>query len=112
MPELVLGQRAHRDVLLEERRDAGPLGVGEADDELVVGHRQQQLVETGDGRGGEVRHGPVGLDVPGRLQIEPGDGASTLSLERSPVSVRAKHGSGRWTRSLTRDRTLRGRSAV
>ena len=48
VPQLVLGQRAHGHVLLEERRDAGPLGVAEADDELVVGHRQEQLAE-GDG---------------------------------------------------------------
>jgi hypothetical protein len=45
--QLVLGQRAHRHVLLEDRRDSGPLGVREADDELVVGHREQQGVEPG-----------------------------------------------------------------
>ena len=40
--ELVLGDRADRHVLLEHRRDPRPLRVAEADDELVVGHRQQQ----------------------------------------------------------------------
>jgi hypothetical protein len=50
MAELVLSERADRHVLLEQRGDACPLGVGEADDELVVGHREQQLVEGGAGR--------------------------------------------------------------
>ena len=45
MAELVLGERADRDVLLEDRPDPGPLGVAEADDELVVGHRQQEQRE-------------------------------------------------------------------
>src|SRR5439155_23905646 len=47
--ELVLRNRAHRDVLLEDRRDAGPFGVGEARHELVVGHRQQELSQRGAG---------------------------------------------------------------
>ena len=45
MPDLILGDRAGRHVLLEHRRDAGPFGIPEADDELVVGNAQQQLSE-------------------------------------------------------------------
>jgi hypothetical protein len=52
--KLVLGQRAHGDVLLEDRGDAGPLGVRKTDDELVVGHRQQERVEAGLELGREV----------------------------------------------------------
>ena len=52
MPELVLGEGAHRDVFLEQRGDAGPLRIGEADDELVVGHRQKEAVEAEDRLGG------------------------------------------------------------
>ena len=56
MADLVLGDRAGRDVLLEHRRDAGPLRVPEADHELVVGGAEDQL---GEGvAGGDVkRHG-------------------------------------------------------
>ena len=43
--QLVLGERADRDVLLEDRADPGPLGIGEPDDELVVGHREQEQRE-------------------------------------------------------------------
>ena len=60
VPELVLRERAHRDVLLEERRDARPLRVREAEHELVVGHRQQQdgegVSRGGDEIGGGGRH--------------------------------------------------------
>ena len=45
MADLVLGDRAGRDVLLEHRRDPGPLGVPEADHELVVGRAEDQLGE-------------------------------------------------------------------
>src|SRR5204862_1217044 len=45
--DLVLGEGAEGDVLLEQRRDAGPLRVPEAEHELVVGHAQQQLGEGG-----------------------------------------------------------------
>jgi hypothetical protein len=45
VPQLVLGQRAHRHILFEQRRDPGPFRVRETDDELVVGHREQQVVE-------------------------------------------------------------------
>jgi hypothetical protein len=49
--ELVLSERAHRDVLFEDGCDARPLGVGEPDDELVVGHREQQHAQRlGRGR--------------------------------------------------------------
>ena len=54
--QLVLGERAHRDVLLEERRDPGPLRVGEADHELVVGHRAEQLRQRGGREGGRGGH--------------------------------------------------------
>ena len=47
--ELVLRDRADRDVLLEQRRDARPLGIHEPRDELVVGHGQQQLGERDPG---------------------------------------------------------------
>ncbi len=40
--ELVLGERADRDVLLEDRADPRPLGIAEPDDELVVGHAEQE----------------------------------------------------------------------
>ena len=40
--QLVLCQRADRHILLEDRSDPRPFGVAEADDELVVRHRQQQ----------------------------------------------------------------------
>ncbi len=50
--ELVLREGAHRDVLLEERRDPGPFRIGEADDELVVGQRAEQL---GEGEAGDRR---------------------------------------------------------
>ncbi len=43
MADLVLGDRAGCDVLLEHRRDTGPFRVPEADDELVVGDAQDQL---------------------------------------------------------------------
>ena len=42
VPQLVLGEGAHGHVLFEERRNPRPLGVAEADDELVVRHREQQ----------------------------------------------------------------------
>ena len=54
--QLVLGERAHRHVLLEERRDARPLGVGEADHELVVGHREEQPCQRGRGQRGRGGH--------------------------------------------------------
>ena len=47
MAQLVLGERADRHVLLEDGRDAGPLGVAEANHELVVRHREQQQREGG-----------------------------------------------------------------
>jgi hypothetical protein len=43
MAKLILRQRAKRDILLQQRRDASPLAVGVADHELVVGQGQQQL---------------------------------------------------------------------
>ena len=46
MADLVLGDRAHGHVLLEERRDAGPLGVPVTDDELVVGHGEEETLEA------------------------------------------------------------------
>ena len=45
MADLVLGERAEGHVLLQHGRDARPLRVKEALDELVVGERQQQLGE-------------------------------------------------------------------
>ena len=54
--QLVLGERAHRHVLLEERRDARPLRVGEADHELVVGHREEQPCERSRGQRGRGGH--------------------------------------------------------
>ncbi len=39
----------------------GPFGVGEADDELVVGHRQQELVEADHGRRGRAVHFALAL---------------------------------------------------
>ena len=60
MADLVLGDRARRHVLLEHRRDAGPLGVPEADDELVVGDAQQQLGERLAGGGVERRECRIG----------------------------------------------------
>ena len=58
--QLVLGERAHRDVLFEQRRDPGPLRVGEADHELVVGHRAaaapaSAVASRGGGRDGRSR---------------------------------------------------------
>src|SRR5207247_1194341 len=53
VPQLVLRDRADRDVLFEEWRDAGPLGIGEAADELVVGHRQEELRERRARRAGQ-----------------------------------------------------------
>jgi hypothetical protein len=41
--DLVLRDRREGDVLLEERRNAGPLGVPPAEDQLVVSDRQEQL---------------------------------------------------------------------
>ena len=41
--DLVLRDRGERDVLLEEGRDARPLRVAPAEDELVVGEREQQV---------------------------------------------------------------------
>ena len=67
VPELVLGERAHRHVLLEERRDARPLRVGEADDELVVGHGEQQLVDGVPSRRIEAR----GECRPDRRHVSP-----------------------------------------
>ena len=43
VPDLVLRDRRERDVLLEERRDAGPLRVAPAEDQLVVCDREQQI---------------------------------------------------------------------
>ena len=42
--DLVLRDRGERDVLLEHRRDARPLGVAPAEDELVVSQAQQYLL--------------------------------------------------------------------
>ena len=54
--DLALGDRGERDVLLEERRDAGPLGVAPAEHELVVGEGENRL----DGRARRClrAHGP------------------------------------------------------
>ena len=41
--DFVLRQAGEGNVLLEHGRDAGPLGVAEAEHELVVGHRVEQL---------------------------------------------------------------------
>ncbi len=43
VPDLVLGDRRERDVLLEEGRDPRPLRVPPAEDELVVGDREQEV---------------------------------------------------------------------
>ena len=42
MPDLVLCDRRERDVLLERRRDPGPLRVPPAEDQLVVSDRQKE----------------------------------------------------------------------
>src|SRR5581483_8153442 len=42
VPDLVLRDRGERDVLLESRRDAGPLRVAPADDELVVSELEKR----------------------------------------------------------------------
>jgi hypothetical protein len=39
--DLVLGDRRERDVLLEEGRDAGPLRVAPAQDQLIVRQREE-----------------------------------------------------------------------
>ncbi len=62
MTDLVLGDRAGRDVLLEHRRDPGPLRVPEADHELVVGGAEDQLGESVAGRDVE-RNGRRGHSV-------------------------------------------------
>ncbi len=41
VPDLVLRDRRERNVFLDMRREAGPLGVAVAQDQLVVGERQQ-----------------------------------------------------------------------
>jgi hypothetical protein len=41
--DLVLRDRGERDVLLEERRDPGPLRVPPADDQLVVRQREEDV---------------------------------------------------------------------
>ena len=46
MSDLVLRDRRERDVLLEQRRDARPLGVSPADDELVVSQPEKKLVHA------------------------------------------------------------------
>ena len=43
VPDLVLRDRREGDVLLEERRDARPLRVAPAEDELVVGDREEEV---------------------------------------------------------------------
>jgi len=47
MADLVLGDRRESDILLEHRRDTGPFRVAEANHELVVRHRQQQIGDRG-----------------------------------------------------------------
>ena len=42
--DLVLRDRRERDVLLERRRDPGPLRVAPAEDQLVVGELKQRVV--------------------------------------------------------------------
>ena len=42
--DLVLRDRRERDVLLERRRDARPLGVAPAEDQLVVGELEEAVV--------------------------------------------------------------------
>src|SRR3954454_3386525 len=42
--DLVLRDRRERDVLLEQRRDAGPFRVAPAEDQLVVSDLQQELL--------------------------------------------------------------------
>ena len=59
VPDLVLRDRAGCHVLLQHRRDAGPLGVPEADHELVVSDAQDQLSERLAG-GGIEGHGRLG----------------------------------------------------
>ena len=74
--QLVLRDRADRDVLLEQRRDARPLGIHEAGDELVVRHRQQQPREGVAG----LRRQRLGGARSGRRP----DGAHVGSFERRP----------------------------
>jgi hypothetical protein len=50
--DLALRDRREGDVLLEERRDARPLGVPPAEDELVVGELEEEV----GARGGGGRH--------------------------------------------------------
>ena len=50
VPDLVLRDGRERDVLLEERRDPGPLRVSPAEEELVVGDREQEVRAVAHGR--------------------------------------------------------------
>jgi len=46
VPDLVLRDGGERDVLFQQRRDARPLRVAPADDQLVVSQPEQQLVHV------------------------------------------------------------------
>ena len=81
--QLVLGQRAHRDVLFELRGDPRPLRIGEPDDELVVRHRAQQLVEAVDRRGGVGRGGQPGR----RAHVARAFGFSCPAADRAAASL-------------------------
>jgi hypothetical protein len=74
--DLVLRDRAGGDILLQHRRDAGPLRVPEADDELVVGKAQQELRERVTGRGIE----RLGLHSPASVATARALAASSLCL--------------------------------
>jgi len=82
MTQLVLGERTHRDVLLEERRDPGPFRIGEPDDELVIGHRAEQLGEGSRRRRGRGSHGRA---TAGLIRPDP---SSALRAWESPSKCR------------------------
>ncbi len=69
--QLVLGQRTHRDVLFELRRDPRPLRIGEPDDELVIGHREEEGAKFGRGHGHRAGAG------------RPGGAACNIHFERA-----------------------------
>jgi hypothetical protein len=55
MADLVLRDRGQGDVLLEERRDARPLGVAPAEHQFIVRHREQDVARSVVQRGSSFR---------------------------------------------------------
>src|SRR3990172_9283385 len=105
MPDLVLGERADRDVLLEQRGNPGPFGIAEPDDAFVISHRAEQLAQ-----GGRWRPGDPHLDRGfGFAWPDTSRAAASLSRITYPPGFLKDRSSGGWSRSGSARSTMSAR---